>query len=531
MKQFLLALIVSCVVTQSSRADQKPDLYLYYPTNLLVDRNVDQIQDIWKRAADAGYSRVVLADSKLVRLGKLEGSEKHYMANVARVKAIAQRLHLQIIPAVFPVGYSNDLLFHDPNLAEGLPVRDQPFVVRDRELAPVADPNVRLGPAPSWKDDDVVLADGVATVTNNATNARFAYRLSLSPFRCYHVSVQIRTDHFTAQPEIKAIPQGNPKPAQAELQYESLGIKPTQDWKRVDVVFNMFESQSVVLYFGVWGEAKGTLQWKNWNLEESPLVNVLHRPGAPCVVKDAATNRVYTEVTNYDPIVDPKLGVTPWPGEYDGWHQPPVIKTSLPEGTKLLISWYYPAIIYDGQVPACFNEPATQALLADEAKRVRAAFGAGGYLMSHDEIRVMNWDESCQDKHETPGNLLADNARYCTRLLSGSTAYVWSDMFDPSHNAHDRYYLVNGDLAGSWEGLSPDVVVVNWNFAKRDRSLKFFADRGNPQVIAGYYDGKVEQVREWLASAAKVKGVVGIMYTTWRHDYDQIEAFARLCRE
>lgn len=55
--------------------------------------------------------------------------------------------------------------------------------------------------------------------------------------------------------------------------------------------------------------------------------------------------------------------------------------------------------------------------------------------------------------------------------------------------------------------------MVNWNFGKRDQSLKFFADRGHKQVIAGYYDGKIEQVSQWLDSAAKVQGV---MYTTWR---------------
>src|SRR5437764_4077821 len=97
------------------------------------------------------------------------------------------------------------------------------------------------------------------------------------------------------------------------------------------------------------------------------------------------------------------------------------------------------------------------------------------------------------------------------------------------HNAHNDYYLVHGDLAGSWEGLDKNVIVVNWNFGKPDQSLKFFADRGNRQIIAGYYDGPVEQVKDWLDSAAKVKGVVGVMYTTWENKYDDLERFAKLC--
>jgi hypothetical protein len=50
-------------------------------------------------------------------------------------------------------------------------------------------------------------------------------------------------------------------------------------------------------------------------------------------------------------------------------------------------------------------------------------------------------------------------------------------------------------------------------------------------VIAGYYDGKPEDVRAWRRAAAGVRGVVGVMYTTWRQNYADLEAFARYVRE
>ena len=40
------------------------DKWLYYPTNLLVDKNVDDLETIWRRAAAAGYTKVLLTDSK-----------------------------------------------------------------------------------------------------------------------------------------------------------------------------------------------------------------------------------------------------------------------------------------------------------------------------------------------------------------------------------------------------------------------------------------------------------------------------------
>ena len=152
--------------------------------------------------------------------------------------------------------------------------------------------------------------------------------------------------------------------------------------------------------------------------------------------------------------------------------------------------------------------------------------------MSHDEFRALGWDESCQRTHDTPGKLLAENVRKCSELLKPARAYVWSDMFDPHHNAvKGPYYLVNGPWTDSWEGLDKSVVIMNWNFGKRDQSLAFFADRGHRQILAGYYDHKPEQVKDWLRSASKVQGVIGVMYTTWRNDYSNIEAFAKLARE
>ncbi len=78
-------------------------------------------------------------------------------------------------------------------------------------------------------------------------------------------------------------------------------------------------------------------------------------------------------------------------------------------------------------------------------------------------------------------------------------------MFDPSHNAVKDFYLVNGDLAGSWEGLPQDMIIVNWNSGKPAQSLPFFADRGHVQVLAGYYDGPPESIRDWLAAGRNLK--------------------------
>jgi hypothetical protein len=294
------------------------------------------------------------------------------------------------------------------------------------------------------------------------------------------------------------------------------------------VVFDSLDNTNVNLYFGVWGSAKGTLQWRNWNIEEAGLVNVLRREGAPCVVS-TEDGRQLVEGRDYDRIEDPHMGNVPFGGEYQSWHEPPTIHTHLPDGTRLRVSWSYPPIVYDGEVAACISDPKTDQLLAEQARRMRELWGADGYMMSYDEFRCCNWDESCAERKRTPGQMLAESVRQCTKLVQPQQAYTWNDMFDPFHNAvQGPYFLVNGPWVGSWEGLDSGVIILNWNHGKRDQSLKFFADRGNRQILCGFYDNDLSEWTQWLESGKKVKGIVGYMYTTWRGDYSKLEKFAEM---
>ena len=51
---------------------QKPELYLYHQINLLVDKNIEVAEQLWTRAAKAGYTKVFVADSKLAKLGDMK---------------------------------------------------------------------------------------------------------------------------------------------------------------------------------------------------------------------------------------------------------------------------------------------------------------------------------------------------------------------------------------------------------------------------------------------------------------------------
>ncbi len=531
-KSLLLLLSLLFSAALPCRALEK---WIYVAKNLAVDTSIDEIEQLMKTGQAAGYDHMLLADSKFSRLAEMNAP---YFRNVERVKALSAKYQFEIVPAVFPVGYSNDILGRDVNLIEALPVKGVPLIVQGG-TAHVDDPELsKLPPDFSdWKkwgyhDPTVVWEDGAAHIADaKGGNARVSIKLKVQPWRQYHVSVSVKSQDFKGEPEVKAL-------ASRQLNWEKLGVKPTQDWTVHHAVFNSEENSEVTLYFGVWGSKSGALWWKEPRLEEIAFMNMPRRAGCPLVVArapgaDGAPGAPLVEGRDFEPLKDPLLGQKPWPGEYDTFHEPPALHTKLPDGTKLVASYYNAQTVYDHQAMICPSEPKTMQLLRDQAIRMHKLWGAKGYMMSHDEIRVLDWCEACQNRHLTPGQLLADNVKQCISILRevnpDGRIYVWSDMFDPNHNAvKGPYYLVNGSYDGSWDGLDKDVIILPWYYEKRAESLKFFADRGNKQVIAGYYDSKPERVVDWLNAAKTVPGsVIGVMYTTWQNRYGDLGAFAK----
>jgi hypothetical protein len=185
----------------------------------------------------------------------------------------------------------------------------------------------------------------------------------------------------------------------------------------------------------------------------------------------------------------------------------------------------------EGSVAPCLSEPKTFDIMRDQVKRVVALWQPQGLLLAPDEIRQIGTCEACQKSGKTAAQILADATKQCVTMARDANPkgkiWIWSDMFDPNHNAHDNYYLVNGSLDGSWQGLDKNVGIMNWNFGERQKSLAFFEGQGHSQIISGFYDAGNDQIKQWMDAAKDVPSVEGAMYTTWNNDYSQLEDFAR----
>src|SRR5262245_27910560 len=221
MRRLLLLTLLGLLAPSAARAAEAKPLYaqrwFYAAHNLQVEKNADALVTLIERAGKAGYNGVVLADYKFNILGRVPA---HYFKNVARVKKAAAKAKVEIIPSVCPIGYSAGLLAHDPNLAEGLPVKEAPFVVKGGQ-AVLAAPGSLLrnggleeykghafagfafqdGPGKMTFVDTKVVRAGKAScrmqdVGKHAAphgNCRLAQRVKLRPYACYRLSAWVKT--------------------------------------------------------------------------------------------------------------------------------------------------------------------------------------------------------------------------------------------------------------------------------------------------------------------------------------------------
>ena len=293
----------------------------------------------------------------------------------------------------------------------------------------------------------------------------------------------------------------------------------------------------MLLYLGLWGGKTGKLWIDGVRVEAAPALNLLRRDSLPLTLRPPG-GKPLVEGKDFAPLADPGLGTKPYAGNYDTRHDPPEIRlpkgSRVKEGDRVLLSGYHTAIVYDGQVAISMGDPRVFELAAEEVRRVREALDPDAWFLSHDEIRAGGYEPSETAEYRTSGALFAANLSRCTEIArkegGGKPVYVWSDMFDPNHNAKADYYLVNNTLEGSWEGLDDKVVVMKWGGGNIARpGLTFFARRGNAQMIAAFYDGDpAKDHAMWTEAAAGIPAITGVMYTTWRNDYSQLERFADL---
>jgi len=543
--------LVAVVVLVGSVCEGKvyPYRWVFVSRSLRGDAEVAEIQGIVETAAEHGLNGMVLSAG----LDRLDQQRPAYLERLGKIKDFCRERGVEIIPNIFSVGYGGSVLSHNRNLAAGIPVRDVPFVVADGKGRAVVDASVRIAnggfeeydgnrltgfgfhdrPGEVSFVDTEVFRSGAASLRfenfgrYEHGHARVMQEVKVRPHRCYRLSCWVKTDALEpgGALRVQVLSQDGRNLAPYDPRIAS-----TTDWCRVVMGFNSLHYDTVRIYAGAWGGKTGRFWIDDLAIEEVPLLNVLRRPGTPVTVRDASSGQRYEEGRDFARIEDARLNM-----RFD--HEPPTIAIlpggRIGDGDRLLVSYYHGIGINRGQVTACMSEPEVYEIWKQQARLMHEHLGTDKYLLSMDEIRAGGACEACKGRGLSMAEILGDCITRQVEIIRGvnpqAQVFIWSDMLDPNHNAHDNYYLVEGDFTGSWRHVPKDLVIVCWYYAKRRESLGFFSGQGFEILAGAYYDGDtLENPRGWLAVLDETPKSVGIMYTTWQNKYGLLGPFGDL---
>jgi hypothetical protein len=412
-----------------------------------------------------------------------------WFERLARVRKIAAEYKLELIPTGFNTGYAGSLLSRDRNLAEGLPVKGALFIAGEGEARFSPETTIAL------KNGDTV---------------------KLKPYREYRLTGKIRGEGRGFS--IRA----NTRNGRNLLWYQG-DLKP--EWQEISGGFNSwFEEEPTIVVSR--GEAT------DLRIEEVGLVNVLRREGTPVRVRDEKTGQVYEEGRDYAEITDPQLN-----SRFD--HDGPAIGipsgSRIKPGDRLRVDYYHSVRIYRSQVSACPADPRIFEIWKQQFPLIEKHLEPRRYFLSFDEVRVAGHCETCQKAKQSAsmaeilGGVITRVYGMIRDVNPKAEIFIWSDMLDPNHNSRPDYYLVDGDVTGTWKYVPKDLRICTWYYQRRDKSLAHFSSLGFKTLAGAYYDADdLENPKGWLESLDRTPGAMGIMYTTWENKYRLLADFGDL---
>jgi len=528
------------------RGKDYPYRWVYVSRSLRRDSDVADIKGIVKTASEHGLNGMVLSAG----LDRLDRQPRDYFEKLEQIKQTCNQYNIEIIPIIFSVGYGGSILACDRNLAAGIPVKDALFVVKDERASHVAEPDVKIvnagfeeydgdrltGYGFHDKPGEVSFVDKSIFKSGKASlrfenfgkyehgHARVMQELKVRPHRCYKLSCWVKTEQLEPKGSFRITilsPDGR------NLAPMDPAVPSTTNWKQVVMGFNSLGCDTARVYIGVWGGKSGRFWIDDIQIEEVGLLNILRRPGTPVTVRSEKTGTIYAEGKDFAEITDPRLNF-----RFD--HDPPVIKIlpagRIKKGERLRVSYYHGIAINRGQVSACMSEPKVYEIWKKQAGLIHEHLAPEKYLLSMDEIRAGGACMACKERNITMAQILGDcitkQVKIIREVNQDSEVLTWSDMLDPNHNAHDNYYLVEGDFTNSWKYVPKDLIILCWYYNKRNESLKFFSSLGFRTLAGAYYDGDtLENPTGWLRVIERTPRACGIMYTTWQNKYELLASF------
>lgn len=267
--QLLVGWLLGCLAAPSLFAAY-PDRFVWvFGWGLNQDSDVPAITKVLDDAGRAGLNGAVVSFG----LDTLCKRDADYFRRLAAIQRVCESNRLELIPSVFSVGYGGGILSHDPNLAEGLPVVDAPFVVQGKEAHFLPDTNAVIvnGEFERFNGDkfsgfnfhdepgQISFAD-----TNTLHSGRAAMRLEnfgadphghgrvmqsvrVIPQRCYRVTLWVKTEGLRPTSAFRCLVLAGDR----DLAPREFNLPATTDWRKISFIFNSLSFDKVNLYAGL----------------------------------------------------------------------------------------------------------------------------------------------------------------------------------------------------------------------------------------------------------------------------------------
>jgi hypothetical protein len=184
--------------------------------SLAKDGDVADITRLLQTASQHGLNGAVASFS----LDTLCKHPPEYFRRLEEIKRVADQTHVELIPAIFSVGYGGGILAHDRNLAEGMPVQNAPFLAKGGEARLVTSDTPRLvnGCFEDYSGNklkgfdfcdqpgEVSFVDAQVKHSGNASlrlehftpnpngHGRVMQTVKFQPHRCYRMTLWVKTE-------------------------------------------------------------------------------------------------------------------------------------------------------------------------------------------------------------------------------------------------------------------------------------------------------------------------------------------------
>ena len=530
-----------------------PYILFFVQNSLTTAKDVQRVSSIIKIASKAGYTGMVLS-ARLDQMDLISTAQKN---NLVKINRLCQNYNIDLIPCIFSAGYGASILAHNPNLAAGIPVKNIKFKIKNNIAQPIPvsslvnnnggfeQYNSNIAENFLFHDkpgkisfiDKTIFHKGAASLRlenfsmHKNGNARVCQEISVKPFSTYNLSCWIKSEGL--QPFSKFKIQIYTMDGKYLTSISPLK-KADSNWKKISLAFNSMQYSSLRFYIGIWEGFSGKFWLDDIEVREQPgLCNILRRPGTPILVISSKNGRVYKEGRDFEPVVDKKLN-------YKLDHPGPVIKfkpsAKIKNKEQIQVSYYQGVSMNHDQTAICMSEPEVYQIWNEQIRLLDTLLTPGFYFLSMDEIRQGGACQACKKQNlsmaEILGNCITRQHHIIKNINPRAKIFIWSDMLDPNHNARNNYDMVTGDFSGSWRYIPKDIIIVCWYYQKREQSLRHFTENGFKILAAAYYDkNSLETTRQWLKTIKNHNNSVGIMYTTWKSQYNLLTDFGHLANE